>query len=340
LDGVEFAEVALRESADDASAANGGDLGTFGRGQMVPAFDSVAFSAPLNRIMEPVQTSFGFHIIQVLSRQGDSAQARHVLVPVERTSDSEIRLLTLADSLEVLGESMSLDDAAQTLGVPVSQQNMNELFPFLAGAGQIADGLDWVFREATPGEVSPVFEDQQAFYMMELVSSTPAGVQSLEGATATIEPYLRLQKKLETARAEAESLLERARGAGTLEVLEGEDNLTVEEAGPLSRLEFFPGLGYQNNAVGEAFGLDVDEISDPVVTNTNVFLIQSLEKIPADSAAWEEQSAMQRAQSAFAVRQQRLEQWIVAMREASDIEDRREEVFQAPRGQTTSSGIF
>lgn len=337
LDGADFAEVAQRESADAVSAANGGDLGTFGRGQMVPAFDSVVFNAPLNRILEPVRTNFGFHIIEVQSRRGDSAQARHILVPVERTNESEMRLLTLADSLEVLGESMPLEDAAEALGVPSNQQTMTELFPYLTGAGQISDGLDWVFREAAPGDVSPVFEDQQAFYMMELVSGTPAGFQSLENARPTIDQFLRLEKKVAMARTEAEEMVVEAREAGTLEILEGRDQLTVQEAGPNTRVEFFPGLGYQSQAVGAAFGLDVDEISDPVVTNSNVFLIQGLERIPADSLAWEEQKATQRAQSGFTVQQQRLEQWITAMREAADIVDRREEVFQTPQGQTAST---
>ena len=340
LDGGDFAEVALRESSDAASAATGGDLGTFGRGQMVPAFDSLAFSAPLNRVMDPIQTSFGFHVVEVLSRQGDSVQARHILVPVERTNESEMRLLTLADSLEVLGESMALEGAAAALGVPVNQQTMTELFPFLAGAGQIGDGLDWVFREAAPGDVSPVFEDQQAFYMMELVSGTPAGYQTLEDAAPTIEQFLRLEKKVEMAKLEAEGLVAQARAAGSLEVLEGRDQLTVAEAGPLARVEFFPGLGYQNKAVGAAFGLEIDEISDPVVTNNNVFLIQALEKIEADSLAWDEGKALQRAQGVFSVQQQRLDQWVAAMREAADIDDRREQVFQTPQGQTTNSGIF
>ncbi len=242
--GAEFGEVAQRESSDEGSAAAGGDLGTFGRGQMVPAFDSVAFNAPLNRVQDPIQTSFGFHIIEVLGRQGDSAQARHILIPIERTNESEIRLLTLADSLEVLGESMTLEEAAAVLGVPTSQQVMTELFPFLAGAGQIADGLDWAFREASPGDVSPVFEDREAFYMMELVSSTPEGFQPLENARPTIEGFLRLEKKLDVAREEAAGRVEAARSAGTLQILDGEDDLTVQEAGPLSRAEFFPGIGY------------------------------------------------------------------------------------------------
>jgi len=77
-----------------------------------------------------------------------------------------------------------------------------------------------------------------------------------------------------------------------------------------------------------------------VVTNNNVFLIQTLEKIQADSLAWEEGKALQRAQGVFSVQQQRLDQWIAAMREAADIEDRREQLFQTPQGQTANSGVF
>jgi parvulin-like peptidyl-prolyl isomerase len=342
LDGIDFAEVASRESADDVSAANGGDLGWFERGQMVPPFDSAVFNGPLNRILEPVQTIHGFHVIEVLGRRGDSAQARHVLVPIERTNESEIQLLTLADSLEVMGESMTLDEAAADIGLPVSQATMSEIFPFLSGVGTVADGLDWAFREAIPGEVSPVFEDQQAFYMMELVEFTPDGVQSLENARETIIQFLRLEKKVELARAEAEELLAEVREAGTLEILDGRDQLQVQEAGPLPRGAFFPGLGYQSSAVGTVFGLEVDEISGPVESNSNVFLIQTLERIPADSAAWEEQKDVQRAQASFSVQQQRLEQWIMAMREAADIVDRRDQVFQAPRNQTSrpTGGLF
>ncbi len=340
IGGADFAEVAQRESSDEVSAANGGDLGTFGRGQMVPAFDSVVFNAPLNRVQEPIETSFGFHIVEVLSRAGDSAQARHVLIPVERTNESEIRLLTLADSLEVLGESMTLEEAASALDVPTSQQVMTELFPFLAGVGQVSDGLDWAFREASPEEVSPVFEDQQAFYMMELVSSSPEGVQPLESARQTIREYLQLEKKIEMARVEAEELVLTAREAGTLEELDGVDGLSVETSGPNSRIEFFPGLGYQTQAVGAAFGLGINEISDPVVTESNVFLVQLLEKTTADSLAWEEQKIDQRAQSVFAVQQQRLDQWIAAMRDAADIIDRREEVFQPQEQTAPMGGIF
>jgi len=342
LDGADFGEVAQRESTDAATAENGGDLGTFSRGQMAPAFDSAVFNAPLNRVLEPVETSFGFHIIEVLSRQGDSATARHILIPIERTNESELRLLTLADSLEALGESMTLDEAAGRLNIPVRQQVITELFPFLTGVGQISDGLDWVFREGTPGEVSPVFEDPQAFYMMELVSATPAGFQTLENARPTIDQYLRLRKKVEMAVDEAGGMVDEARASGSLQVLNGRDSLSVQEAGPNARTEFFPGLGYQSKSVGVAFGLDLHEISDPVDTDSNVYLIQLLERIPADSAAWEAQKDTQRARGVFSVQQQRLEQWIDAMRAAATIVDRRQEVLQtsSQNAGTSTGGLF
>jgi peptidyl-prolyl cis-trans isomerase D len=341
-DGGDFAQVAVRESADEASAAEGGSLGTIARGQMPPAFDSVVFSAPINAIPEPVRTAFGFHVLQVQSRSGDSAQVRHILVPIERTGESEMRLLTLADTLEVLGESRTLEEAAAEVGIPVRTQQMTELFPFLAGVGQISDGLLWVFEDGSPGEVSPVFEDPQAFYMMELVSSTPAGTQSLEEARPTIEQILRVQKKVEAVRVQARGMVEEARAAGTLEVLDDGDQLLVQESGPATRGQFFPGLGMQNPAVGAAFGLNEGEISNPVVWNNNVFIVQPLEFFPADSAAFEAEKATQRARLSFTVQQQRLQQWIEGLREAARIVDRRDVVFQQagqapPQGQ---GGLF
>lgn len=66
-DGTDFADMA-REHSTCPSGQRGGDLGTFGRGQMVQEFDSVVFSAPINEVQGPVQTQFGYHLIEVTSR--------------------------------------------------------------------------------------------------------------------------------------------------------------------------------------------------------------------------------------------------------------------------------
>lgn len=64
--GADFAALAAQFSDDTSNAANGGDLGFFGKGQMVPEFDEAAFALGIDEISEPVRSQFGYHIIQVL----------------------------------------------------------------------------------------------------------------------------------------------------------------------------------------------------------------------------------------------------------------------------------
>ena len=67
--GKDFAELAKTESDDTGSGAQGGSLGTFGHGQMVPEFEAAAFTLPINEVSDPVKSAFGYHIIQVQSRE-------------------------------------------------------------------------------------------------------------------------------------------------------------------------------------------------------------------------------------------------------------------------------
>ena len=67
-EGADFAELAKSHS-QCPSGRQGGDLGRFGPGQMVPEFDKVVFSAPVNQVQGPVKTQFGFHLLEVTSRE-------------------------------------------------------------------------------------------------------------------------------------------------------------------------------------------------------------------------------------------------------------------------------
>lgn len=66
-DGGDFAKLA-QEHSSCPSGASGGDLGSFGPGQMVPEFDKVVFSAAVNEVQGPVKTQFGYHLLEVTSR--------------------------------------------------------------------------------------------------------------------------------------------------------------------------------------------------------------------------------------------------------------------------------
>ncbi len=65
--GADFAEVAKNNSTCPSSR-EGGNLGEFGPGMMVPEFDEVVFSAPINEVQGPVKTQFGYHLLEVTSR--------------------------------------------------------------------------------------------------------------------------------------------------------------------------------------------------------------------------------------------------------------------------------
>ena len=65
--GEDFAVIA-KEFSSCPSKQQGGDLGEFGPGMMVPEFDKVVFSAPLNEVQGPVKTQFGYHLLEVTSR--------------------------------------------------------------------------------------------------------------------------------------------------------------------------------------------------------------------------------------------------------------------------------
>ena len=65
--GADFGAVAMQHSSCP-SKGQGGDLGSFGPGQMVPEFDKVVFSAPINTVQGPVKTQFGYHLLEVTSR--------------------------------------------------------------------------------------------------------------------------------------------------------------------------------------------------------------------------------------------------------------------------------
>jgi peptidyl-prolyl cis-trans isomerase C len=67
--GIDFAELAKKYSKDTGSGANGGDLGWFGKGQMVPEFENSVFSLKIGEISQPTKSQFGYHIIQLLGRE-------------------------------------------------------------------------------------------------------------------------------------------------------------------------------------------------------------------------------------------------------------------------------
>ncbi len=83
LKGEDFGALAFKYSEDPGSAKKGGQLSAFGRGQMVPEFEEVAFKLRPGEISEVFETKFGFHFIQLLAKDGEVLVARHILLQVK-----------------------------------------------------------------------------------------------------------------------------------------------------------------------------------------------------------------------------------------------------------------
>ncbi len=331
--GADFAEVARRESKDPGSAQTGGDLGTFGRGQMVGAFDSVAFSLPVNEISQPVETQFGLHIIQVQERTGDQVKARHILLPIGKSDEELAKLDARADSLSDLAERSGMDLAARAVGATLRRGiTVTDNLPAIPGVGPALDALDWASAMSDSAEAKPIsdiFENENAVFLVQLESYQPKGRMSLAEATPEIRRDLVLQKKRAQAKAEGLKIVQQVRAGQTLQQAAAARGLTVAAAGPFTRTEPNPVLGQANAAIGAAFGTPVGQVSSVVETTTGLFIVRPTQRIPADRKTWEAQKEQQRASVGYQLQQGTVQRWLESARRDAKIVDNRQKLGAA-----------
>lgn len=111
VDGESFAELAKTYSQDPGSAVRGGELGFAQRGQMVPEFEATALSLQPGELSKPIESEYGFHLIQLIERMGNRYNSRHILLrPNSSESDIEYAEQYL-DSLRILIMNDSIDFA-------------------------------------------------------------------------------------------------------------------------------------------------------------------------------------------------------------------------------------
>lgn len=330
--GTPFAEVARRESADTVSGRAGGELGELKRTAVDSAFGAAAMSIPLKTLSDPVQSQFGFHLIEVESRKGDSFKGRHILVPIEVTGAHRDQLDKRADSLEQLAaerlERSALDTAAMVLRLRIGSVGpiSEGVRVGLPEAGQVPDVSVWAFQAET-GEHSPVIEAERAFVVFRLDSLLPSGIPPLAAIRAEVDARVRLEKKRGAALTLAERALNQARTSGSpLRQLANQSGMTYREQGPFARLT--APLG-DPALIGAAFSAPSGGIVGPVdAANVGIYLVQILERTPADSADFAKNLETIRSEALRATRQSRVQAYLSALRTQARIVDRRAEVFR------------
>ena len=327
--GEPFEEVAKRESSDTVSGNKGGDLGEWTKGQFAPAFDSVAFTIPLKMLSQPVLTQFGYHLIEVTSRTGDKAKGRHILVPIELTGAHRDSIDAATDTLDRISSSATdgtaLDSAARALRLPIGRTApVPKGSRALVGQTVVPDAGVWAFQ-ARPGQVSQVIEAPDAAYLFRLDSVDAEGVPPIERIRPAVEFAVRDQKKRALARRVAEDYLKRVGEGSTPEQAAKALNLAHREFGPFNRLS--PPLDIPQ-LVGTAFGLEPGQRSGVVETKDGLYVIQTLEHIPADSAAFVKDLDAYRATTIRGLREERVRQYLAALRAQAKVVDNRDKVYQ------------
>jgi peptidyl-prolyl cis-trans isomerase D len=328
--GAPFADVARRESADSASAAKGGDLGEWTKGSMDPAFDAAAFSLPLHTVSQPVLSQFGFHLIEITSRKGNKAKGRHILFPIDVTGDHRDKLDAQADSLERLGaeraDPAALDTVAHALKLSVGQSGpVQQGSKVQLGAMVIPDAGVWAFQ-AKRGATSPVIETPYAFYIFRLDSLQDAGVPPLSEIRSGVTHAAREQKKWDLARKLAKDYIKRLEDGASMEQAAAAMKLPNREFGPFTRLN--PPLT-NPVVVGAAFGLESGKRSGILDTKDGIYVLETISHTKADSAAFVKGLDEYRAHAINLARQERVRNYITALRSAAKIVDNRDKVLQA-----------
>ena len=328
LDGAPFAEIAARESADSVSASKGGDLGEWTRGSMVPSFDSAAFALPLNTVSMPVLSDFGYHLIEITGRKGDKATGRHVLFPIEVTGVHRDEIDARADSLEELGASRldpaALDTAARALQLPIGTTlPVQKGTRVQIGAQVLPEAGEWAFQ-AKVGEISPIVEVPDGFYLFRLDSLVPEGVPPLTTVEAAVASFIILDKKIAMARELAESLLKRVQEGSTLEQAATALGLPYRKLGPFSHVD----SPVPNPVLtGAVFSLPVGALSGVLDTDDGLYVVRVLERTPADTAAFRKGLDDYRTDAIRRARQDRARSYLDALQASAKVVDRREGLF-------------
>lgn len=174
--GADFGEMAMKYSEDIGTKKRGGDLGWAVRGTFVPEFEEVAFKLHPNEISDIVQTQFGFHIIQLLERQGEKIHARHILIQVNTEQSDEERTIRFLDSLrsEIMAGNISFEEAALKYSDdPNVEKDKGRLGEYVVKEFRIPEFMDAI-KNVKEGEITPPIRTEYGYHLIRVNKKTSA----------------------------------------------------------------------------------------------------------------------------------------------------------------------
>lgn len=241
--GEDFAKLAKEYSDDPGSAAEGGDLGLFGKGMMVPEFEAATFALKKDEISDPVRSPFGFHIIQVTEIQPaktpELAEVREQLAEEVKRKQAEQIFAERSETLGTLSfeHPDTLTVAAEQLGLKVQESGW---LPATGGAGigshpQVMEAAlsDDVLNGGNNSQAIEIGPDHVV--VVRVLEHKPAKQLELDKVRDAIANNLRQEAARKAAREQGESLAVKLDKGESMSSIAGELQLEVQDVGFVGR---------------------------------------------------------------------------------------------------------
>jgi peptidyl-prolyl cis-trans isomerase D len=280
--GADFAELAKKNSEDEGTVANGGDLDYFGRGRMVPEFDAAVFTMEPGQISDLVQTQYGFHIIKLVDKKPATTRSLEEVRPqiseqlaFER-AQAEAEML-VAGLEKQISRPADLDNVAKSRGLTVEETGFFARDEPIMGLGASPEVAQRAF-EMNPGEVSGAVRTGRGFVFETLVAKNDSYVPKIEEVKERVRDEVVRQKAREIGRQKAQEFAAKARSAANFEQAAKSVGFEAKTTELITRDSPIPDLGVATDVTETAFKLPQGGVSDPITTDTGTAVIKVVEK--------------------------------------------------------------
>lgn len=294
--GEDFPTLAKTYSQDTATAADGGDLGFFERGRMVPTFEEAVFNLTAGGISDLVETPFGLHIIKVEATEPERGRP---LTEVEAEIRQELTRARARDRAReraradqrTIQNGAALAEVAQAANLAVGETPLvsrDETLPDLGRQPALIEAA----LALTPQQVSEPLEVADTWYLVSPRAKVPSTIPDFATVAAEAEKRHRSEKAEQLAKEKAEAVLARLQETKNLATAAAEQRLTVEESDPFTRQgSYIPKMGNLTELKKAAFRLTSDAPIAPQVYlwEGNAFVAVLKEQTPPDPQEFEKQ---------------------------------------------------
>ena len=296
--GEDFAALARELSDDPGSAANGGVLRPFGRGEMVPEFEQAAFGATAGELVGPVKSSFGFHIIEVQSKtegglqpfEEVQASIRARLLTEDANQEAETKALDLAGRISENATEEELRALAEEEGLELQTTEPFGQTDPVPGIGATRSFNLSVF-ELEEGEISEPLRIPRGWAIIRLKEIQAPRIPALD----EVEDEVRRAVVQERQKEAAIARLEEAAGSD-LDTLADQLGVSVQESAEFGRGGQIAGLGQNREVIEAALGMEIGEMGGPIATDAGAVVFEIVERQSFDPETFAGEKAATRAQ--------------------------------------------